>query len=654
MNANNLMAVSTGDGISAGAGAPKGRSGSVGNRAQTTSGKNSFSDTFDALQKGINADTSKTQTRNASADTAQTNAPKVESNVPAQDTQDVTKKTLKNAAAKPTESGAEKTTVSADDVTAVSSSAAFAAIVNMEMPPLAGDVHEGLDDALVDILERYGLTTDQLGDTKVQNAAQNLLSVRSEDAAKSRNLLLALEGQPIAQENTASELGALVQKLTAAGTERDLPAQNAALLAAPVLRLRELGGAPSALLRATVNTEIPLPQGNAPAIAAEAVSSALTAAENTVQRNPVNTNTAVEEQQALRNPVNTNVLSEEQRVQLNSSNTSMSVEEQRVQLNPSNMNMPIEEQRVQSHPNNTIPVTVEQNTQGTTETIAAPLLRAQAEPVQPTMRSAAELVRNQLTIDENVDAANPLTVLAQRTMRHDTMQEDMAGQQGGAQQDAAQRTQSEIQQTVRMNPNVTFEIPTRTTENAAQPTQPIAAQTGTSPLPMQDVNAPTPTPEAQRPQPDYEIPRQIVEQARLLRTLNDTQMVIRLKPEHLGELTLRVAVGSDGAVQASFHSDNAHVRNVIENSLVQLRQELTNQGLKVDRVGVYAGLTDGQMPQGQGQEAWQQQSSHRGEMQTYTRGDADDYLDEIDPLTPVTSTTESGGIVGTDGVDYRV
>ena len=638
MNTNNLMAVSTADGISAGAGAPKGRSGSVGNRAQTTSGKNSFSDTFDALQKGINADTSKTQTRNASADTAQTNAPKVESNVPAQDTQDVTKKTLKNAAAKPTESGAEKTTVSADDVTAVSSSAAFAAIVNMEMPPLAGDVHEGLDDALVDILERYGLTTDQLGDTKVQNAAQNLLQALPEDAAKSRNLLLALEGQPIAQENTASELGALVQKLTAAGTERDLPAQNAAVLAAPVLRLRELGGSPSALLRATVNTEIPLPQENAPAIAAEAVSSALTAAENTVQRNPVNTNVLSEEQRVQLNPVNTNVLSEEQRVQ----------------LNPSNMNMPIEEQRVQSHSNNTIPVTVEQNTQGTAETIAAPLLRAQAEPVQPTMRSAAELVGNQLTIDENVDAADPLTVLTQRTMRHDTMREDMAGQQGGAQQDAAQRTQSEIQHTVRMNPNVTFEIPTRTTENAAQPTQPIAAQTGTSPLPMQDVNASTPTPEAQRPQPDYEVPRQIVEQARLLRTLNDTQMVIRLKPEHLGELTLRVAVGSDGAVQASFHSDNAHVRNVIENSLVQLRQELTNQGLKVDRVGVYAGLTDGQMPQGQGQEAWQQQSSHRGEMQTYTRGDADDYLDEIDPLTPVTSTTESGGIVGTDGVDYRV
>ena len=157
-----------------------------------------------------------------------------------------------------------------------------------------------------------------------------------------------------------------------------------------------------------------------------------------------------------------------------------------------------------------------------------------------------------------------------------------------------------------------------------------------------------------RPQPDYEIPRQIVEQARLLRTLTDTQMVIRLRPEHLGDLTLRVSVGSNGAVQASFHSDNAHVRNVIENSLVQLRQELNNQGIKVDRVGVYTGLADGQMPQGQGQEAWQQSSRQQsGAQQVYARGDADDYLDEIDGLAPA-AAGETGGSVGTDGVDYRV
>ena len=197
------------------------------------------------------------------------------------------------------------------------------------------------------------------------------------------------------------------------------------------------------------------------------------------------------------------------------------------------------------------------------------------------------------------------------------------------------------------------------TPRAAEPLpqqspQPIGVHTGT---PAPQVEVPTaPAQEAvpQRPQPDYEIPRQIVEQARLLRTLNDTQMVIRLKPAHLGELTLRVAVSSDGAVQASFHSDNAQVRNVIENSLVQLRQELNNQGLKVDRVGVYTGLADGQMPQGQGQEAWQQSEGSRGNTRVYARGDAEDYEDGIEGILPTHSAAEPGGVMTADGVDYRV
>ena len=89
MNANNLMAVSTADGISAGAGAPKGRSGSVENRAQTASGKNSFSDTFGALQKGTTAEAAKTETRAATAGKVQTNVPKAESTTASQNTQNI-------------------------------------------------------------------------------------------------------------------------------------------------------------------------------------------------------------------------------------------------------------------------------------------------------------------------------------------------------------------------------------------------------------------------------------------------------------------------------------------------------------------------------------------------------------------------------------
>ena len=591
MNAGNLMAAATADGISAGAGAPKGRVGSAENRAQTTSGKNSFSDTFGALQKGIDAEAAKTETRDGSGPAAQRNVAQTESTALSQDTQDVTAKTPKAADEKQTEPATEKTKVlSADDAAADPiAAAALAALVNADAAQIDTDVNEGLDAALTEILERYGLTADQLGDTKLKNAVQNLLQQVPAEGAKNSNLLLALEGQPLVPENAGVSPNAPAQQI-GAQEGQVLPAstQN---VDASVLRLAALDTPLSAKLVVAANTEVPVAQQNMPAIAADTLPTP-PAAENGGNA-------------AQRSTLNTSVLAPQP------------------------------------------------NTEVTAETIAAPLLRAQAEPVQLGTRWAAELVGDNLVSDENLDAANPLTVLAQRTMRHDTTQGDTTSQQSDAQEE--QQLPTSGQQDVRMASGTVFELPSRTTETAApQPAQPIAAQLGTSPLPTQEVEAPAQTQDAQRPQPDYEIPRQIVEQARLLRTLNDTQMVIRLHPEHLGELTLRVSVGSNGAVQASFHSDNAQVRNVIENSLVQLRQELNNQGLKVDRVGVYAGLTDGQMPQGQGQEAWQQQSSHRGETRIYGRGDADDYLDEIDTLAPAMTAEEHSGSVSADGVDYRV
>ena len=591
MNAGNLMAAATADGISAGAGAPKGRAGSAENRAQTTSGKNSFSDTFGALQKGIDAEAAKTETRDGSGSAAQRNVAQTESTALSQDTQDVTAKTPKAADEKQVEPATEKTKVlSADDAAADPiAAAALAALVNADAAQIDTDVNEGLDAALTEILERYGLTADQLGDTKLKNAVQNLLQQVPAEGAKNSNLLLALEGQPPVPENAGVFPNAPAQQIGA--QEGQVLPRSTQNVDASVLRLAALDTPLSAKLGVAANTEVPVTQQNMPAIAADTLPTPPTAenGENAAQRGTLNT----------------------------------------AMLAP------------------------QPNTEVTAETIAAPLLRAQAEPVQLGTRWAAELVGNNLVSDENLDAANPLTVLAQRTMRHDTTQGDTTGQQSAAQEE--QQLPTSGQQDVRMASGTVFELPSRTTETAApQPAQPIAAQLGTTPLPTQEVEAPAQTKDAQRPQPDYEIPRQIVEQARLLRTLNDTQMVIRLHPEHLGELTLRVSVGSNGAVQASFHSDNAQVRNVIENSLVQLRQELNNQGLKVDRVGVYAGLTDGQMPQGQGQEAWQQQSSHRGETRIYGRGDADDYLDEIDTLAPAMTAEEHSGSVSADGVDYRV
>ena len=158
------------------------------------------------------------------------------------------------------------------------------------------------------------------------------------------------------------------------------------------------------------------------------------------------------------------------------------------------------------------------------------------------------------------------------------------------------------------------------------------------------------TNQTQNLQEDFNVPRQIVEQARLLRRGEDTQMVIKLHPDHLGELTLKVSVSANGAVNASFHSDNAQVRAIIENTLVQLKQELNNQGLKVDNVDVYAGLTDGQLPQGEGQQAWQQNQGHSSNGSMRNLGNVEDYGEETENIAAgVQSSAEA-----VDGVDYRV
>ena len=568
MNAGNLMAVSTTDGASTAAGVQGARSAAAGSRTQTTSGKNTFSDTMGALQKkGMSADATKIQTGDSSLSAVQDKPAATGTDGMAQNAQDV-KKTASMPAAKG-QSDALKD-VSAED-TAIASAAAATVLTallpaDVEQVPVESTPAEGeLPPALADILERYGLTAEQLRDTKLQTAVEHLLQQMPQTDEKGNSLLRALAGEPLTQEtaNTAVMLA-----------QTDAPAAAAARLAA-------LDAAMPAQLRAALQAAA-LPSAEDAATVPAAVTDEIPVSQLVVQEDPV-------------------------------------------PAAPAEQPTVVQQPAVQ----------------------AAAVSAMQEQQTLPREKSAAALVGEHLT-EETQPAPSPLDVLAQRTMRHDAMQRDMSGENAEQNQ---QPMQSGIPQPAPTHENVSFETTVRTAET---PVQLASVQTGTPPVQTEQAAPAAEVP--QRPQTDYEIPRQIVEQARLLRTLNDTQMIIRLKPEHLGELTLRVAVGSDGAVQASFHSDNAHVRSVIENSLVQLRQELNTQGIKVDRVGVYTGLADGQMPQGQGQEAWQQHQAGHSETQVYARGDADDYLDgEIvdDGVTPA-SIQESVGGVTADGVDYRV
>ena len=146
-----------------------------------------------------------------------------------------------------------------------------------------------------------------------------------------------------------------------------------------------------------------------------------------------------------------------------------------------------------------------------------------------------------------------------------------------------------------------------------------------------------------QPLAEYDIPGQIVEQAHLIKGTEDTQMVIKLKPEHLGELTLKVTV-ENGTVSASFHSDNSQVRGLLETTMAQLKQDLNSQGIKVDTVGVYGGL--GQFLSDSQSQSGQQGQSNRFKNQKIDLADFEDEVDKINGLTSSDSTE--------DGVDYRI
>lgn len=142
----------------------------------------------------------------------------------------------------------------------------------------------------------------------------------------------------------------------------------------------------------------------------------------------------------------------------------------------------------------------------------------------------------------------------------------------------------------------------------------------------------------------HQVADQIIEQTKIITKPQNTEMIIKLRPEHLGELTLKVAV-ENGVVNASFHSNNAEVRNIIEASLPQLKQELSNTGLKVDNVSVYAGLSQF-LPNHE-----QDRGSRQQSMKFTNKKSAEDFVEAIDgELTD----EKTAGIYGETGVDYRI
>lgn len=64
---------------------------------------------------------------------------------------------------------------------------------------------------------------------------------------------------------------------------------------------------------------------------------------------------------------------------------------------------------------------------------------------------------------------------------------------------------------------------------------------------------------------------------------------IKLQPEHLGPMEIRIQVDEDGAAQVNFSAQHAQTRDALETAIPRLRELLAEQGLSLSQANVDAG-----------------------------------------------------------------
>lgn len=82
-----------------------------------------------------------------------------------------------------------------------------------------------------------------------------------------------------------------------------------------------------------------------------------------------------------------------------------------------------------------------------------------------------------------------------------------------------------------------------------------------------------------------QIIEQILETAKVVLNQETTSMELMLNPENLGKVNLNISV-KEGIVTASFVAQNEAVREAIESQVVLLKENLNNQGIKIEAVEV--------------------------------------------------------------------
>ncbi|NLK09132.1 MAG: flagellar hook-length control protein FliK [Firmicutes bacterium] len=128
-------------------------------------------------------------------------------------------------------------------------------------------------------------------------------------------------------------------------------------------------------------------------------------------------------------------------------------------------------------------------------------------------------------------------------------------------------------------------------------------------------------PELNRPQMPVspgQVVEQIIQKAQLDSTGEYGEVRLQLKPEHLGELQMKIAT-NNGVVSALFIAESHTVKSLIESGLPDLKEQLMQHGLNIQDVAVHVGSdpsSNGQAHSGHSRFDWPGSLGVRGASQS--------------------------------------
>lgn len=138
-----------------------------------------------------------------------------------------------------------------------------------------------------------------------------------------------------------------------------------------------------------------------------------------------------------------------------------------------------------------------------------------------------------------------------------------------------------------------------------------------------------------------EVINQIVTKAAVILQSDKTSMTMQLNPEHLGKVAVSVTA-EQGVIKGQFVAENLQVKEMLEASMVQLKAQLEEQGIKVDKIEVALGSTNEFYEQQQDQRKQQEADKPtRGRLGRISRMLATDKPEEENSISHMMVNDES-------------